>query len=539
MQSRLVRAVALSALAALFVSPLGTTRVGAQATPHTLIIGDNQDIQGLNPDIESAASVAYMSQLTMAKFVRYDKNSRAVPELITVVPTQQNGGISKDGLTITWHIRKGVKWSDGAPFDADDVVFSTNVVNNPKNNVIGRDGWDLITKTDEPDKYTVRYHLKKKYSSFLPTFFGTAGANPAILPKHILGNLPDINQAPYNALPVGIGPFRYTKWNRGDSVEMEANPYYWRGKPKLQRIVYKIVPDRNTLLSQMTTGEIQLIPYVGEGFYPQMKAIPGRTTIKFPSYFWSFLTLNLAHPALKEIVVRRALRLAMDRPSIVEKAYRGLGFLTDGLQPPDSPIYTPFPQERFNVDAANAMLDKAGWKRGADGIRAKDGVRLDLDFAIYSGASDTDVQNELIRSTWKQIGVAMTIKKYAPALFFGAFADGGIIYSGKYDVTGFSYGLDALGDYSNFASCAQFPPNGQNSGHYCDPEAERLLNAVKGEYDESKRKALVAAVTKKLIEDVPFITIRMRESIFTYNNAVKGFAPNAVTPFDDMMNVDV
>ncbi len=123
-----------------------------------------------------------------------------------------NGGVSKDGLTITWHLRHGVKWSDGAPFDADDVVFSTNAVNNPANNEVGRDGWDLITKIDEPDKYTVVYHLKKPYSGYLPSFFGSAGANPCILPKHILGNLPNINTAPYNAKPIGIGPFRYVEW---------------------------------------------------------------------------------------------------------------------------------------------------------------------------------------------------------------------------------------------------------------------------------------------------------------------------------------
>ena len=146
------------------------------------------------------------------------------------MPTQANGGVSKDGLTITYHLRKGVSWSDGAPFDADDVVFSTNVVLNPANNEVGRQGWDQITKIDEPDKYTVVYHLKKPYSPFIETFFSTAGANPCILPKHLLAKYPNINNVPYNSLPIGIGPFKYLRWDRAQDVVLVPNPLYWRGQ---------------------------------------------------------------------------------------------------------------------------------------------------------------------------------------------------------------------------------------------------------------------------------------------------------------------
>ena len=134
--------------------------------------------------------------MTMAWLVKWDENNNPYPELATEVPTKANGGVSKDGLTITYHLRKGVKWSDGAPFDADDVVFTTKVILNPATNEVGRLGWDQITKIDEPDKYTVVYHMKKPYSPFVTTFFSTAGANPCILPKHLLDKLPNINNAP-------------------------------------------------------------------------------------------------------------------------------------------------------------------------------------------------------------------------------------------------------------------------------------------------------------------------------------------------------
>jgi peptide/nickel transport system substrate-binding protein len=539
MLAKLIRGAVAGALVVSCFAPARGPQIAQAREAHTLIIGDIQDPSTLNPVIGSATSINNMAQLAMAHLVKYDRRNRAIPELATEVPTLANGGISPDGLAITWHLRKGVKWSDGAPFDADDVVFSTNAINNPKNDVVGRDGWDLITKIDEPDKYTVRFHLKKKYSAYLPVFFGSAGANPCILPKHILGGLPDINTAPYNALPVGIGPFRFTKWSRGDSVELEANPYYFRGKPKLQKIVYKIIPDANTVVSQMRTGEIDLVPLVNEGTYDQMKAIPGHTTLRIPGYYWSFMSLNVQHPALKERAVRRALRMALDRPALVQKAYHDLGFLTEGTLPPSAELYTAIPDENANVAGANALLDRAGWKRGADGIRAKNGVRLDLEYALYTGVSAADVQAELIRDMWKQIGVSFTLKKYAQALFFGPFADGGILYGGKWDVTSLAYGLDPNGDDSNILECDQAPPNGQNSGHYCDRQMDELLGAVKGEYDPAKRRALVAKVERKMVEDVPYITLRMRENLFTFADAVTGYAPNALTPFDDMMNVDV
>jgi hypothetical protein len=121
------------------------THKNAYTQPHVLRIGDTQDFNTLNPHLATALILNDLSQLTMAYLVRYGKNNQPVPELATSVPTQANGGVSKDGKTITWHLRRGVKWSDGAPFDGDDVVFSANAVNNMANNEVGRDGWELIT----------------------------------------------------------------------------------------------------------------------------------------------------------------------------------------------------------------------------------------------------------------------------------------------------------------------------------------------------------------------------------------------------------
>jgi peptide/nickel transport system substrate-binding protein len=519
----------------------GSTAVSAHRVggPHELIIGDIQDLSTLNPHIGTATSLNNLSELTMAYLVRYDDRNRPIPELATEVPSQANGLVTKDGLRITWHLRRGVKWSDGHPFDADDVVWSTNAVNNPANNEVGRDGWDLITKIDEPDKYTVVYHLKKPYSGFLPTFFGSAGANPCILPKHLLAKLPNINNADYNKKPVGIGPYRYVAWQRSDHIELEANPYYWRGQPKIKKILYRFIPDRNTLLTQLQTGEIDLWPNVGAGFYDRVKALPGVEVFSKPGYYYSHLDFNTTHPALREAAVRVALRYATDRKTILEKISHGAGILSESQLTPASPMHTDRPLVPYDPAKANAILDQAGWKRGADGVRAKDGVRLAFTWATATGGPDADQMIELIRANWQQVGAQFTVQRYQQALFFGPYAQGGILYNGKWDVTSFAWGVTPDADYTPQDNCDGIPPNGQNVTRLCDPVIQRLLLKEKAAYDEPDRKKVIVQLDDRINQVVPYFVLFIRDDIHAYNRQLTGWHPNVVTPFDDFMNVDI
>lgn len=230
-------------------SRVGTTSSGGVGRhpythPHELRFTASEDLVGLNPIINTQTTLGYLSSMVMAYLVKTDARAQAtVPELCTEIPSEKNGGISADGKTITYHLRHNVKWSDGAPFSADDVVFSTKLILDPHTLVISHDGWDQIERASEPDKYTVVYHLKNPYAPFAYTFFSTGDANPAIVPKHLLAGR-DVNTDAYNSLPVGIGPFKYSRWNRGDSVELVPNASYFRGRPKLQHVVYKIIQDR-------------------------------------------------------------------------------------------------------------------------------------------------------------------------------------------------------------------------------------------------------------------------------------------------------
>ena len=538
----------LTALVILFFT-VGCTRVGttsaaggarhAYTNAHELRFTASEDLVGLNPMINTQATLLFLSSMVMAYLVKTDARAEAtVPELCTEIPSQKNGGISADGKTITYHLRRNAKWSDGVPFSADDVVFSTKLILDPHTIVISHDGWDQIERIDEPDKYTVVYHLKKPYAPFAYVFFSTGDANPAILPKHLLAGK-NVNTDAYNSLPVGIGPFKYARWSRGDSVELVPNPFYFRGRPKLRQVVYKIVQDRNTVAEQLRTHELDLWTPISPHYANAVKAISGITFLSTPSFFVDHLDFNLERRAFSDPTVRRALRMALDRRLINEKLHFGLYNLGESVVPPANSFHVVIPLVPTNIARANAMLDADGWRRGSDGIRSKTGTRLSFNFASSTGSQDSDQEIELIRASWKALGVDIQVRHYLSSLLFAPASAGGIIFGGKFDVVIFAWGGNPQGDLSNLYACYRFPPDGQNDPHYCNRKVTAAIDRGKVEYDRSKRVADMHFIQRQIFDDAPLIVMDTRKELYGYNSDLKNFHPNPLAPFDDMMNVDI
>lgn len=505
--------------------------------PHVLRYTTGEEITGLNPHLDIAASVTYMSSLTMAWLIKTGLHGELVPELATAVPTMQNGGVSKDGLSITYHLRKDAKWSDGIPFTSEDIAFTIETILNPATNEVSRDGWSLIKTLDVIDKYTVRLRLKEKYAPFVVTFFSSAGANPCVLPKHLLSRLPNINTADYNALPVGIGPFKYASWKRGDAVVMVPNPLYFRGQPKLQRIIFKIVPDRNTALTQMQTHEVDMWLSMSPAYFTRAQTIKDVAISRQPSVTFDHLDFNVSHPALADRRVRQALRLGVDRAEIRAKIRHGLGTLSDNVFGPIHPAYHPIPLTPFDLGAATRLLNSAGWKPGPDGIRAKNGIRLSFAFVSSTGAPDADQQIEMIRANWQKLGVELNVRRFQSSVIFAEPA--GVLYAGNWDIMYLAWSLDYFGDLTGLYSCNDIPPKGQNVTRWCDKRAEDAMAAFRLEYDPAKRNPYDYIVTDEIDREVPIIVMDIRDNLVAYNSDLKNFKPNPINPFDNMMKVDI
>ncbi len=535
---------ALAALA-LLAATLGAAGPGQESRknpftqPHVLRFGDIVDLTSLNPMFDNELALARLSSLCMAWLVRYDRSGHPIPELVSRVPTQANGDVSGDGKTLIFHLRRGVKWSDGAPFDADDVVFTTHAMLDPRVRVVSREGWDRIVEVREPDKFTVVYRLSAPYSSFFPTFFGSAGGNPAILPKHLLAGA-DLNSAGYNAKPVGIGPFRYVEWRRNDRIVLEPNPFYFRGLPKLRRIEYRIVPNRNTLLTELETGELDLWPEAARAYYPRLAGLRGFVVTRQPSLAFNHLDFNLQRPPLDDVRVRRALALALDRAAAVAEIYHGIGIVQNGVFSQASPFFDPhIPTTPRDLARAKALLDEAGWRLGPDGYRTKNGRRLAIEFVSNAGSSDTDTLIELIRSWWKDAGVDLQRKTYDTSLMFALASEGGIMSGGKFDAIVTGTVLSPSGDLADGFGCRNFSPNGANVTHWCDRRAQAAMDGLERSYDLASQQRFAHIIQERMDADMPIYVLSVLENLYAANSDLKNFRPNTVTPFDDFMDVDI
>ncbi|HEX8807216.1 MAG TPA: ABC transporter substrate-binding protein, partial [Candidatus Aquilonibacter sp.] len=318
------------------------------------------------------------------------------------------------------------------------------------------------------------------------------------------------------------------------------NPYYFRGQPRLKEIDFMIIPNRDTIFAQLAAHELDMWAHVGGVYYARMNELTGFTALKRPTYQWGHIDFNLAHPALADPVVRKAIELATDRQTIITKIARGVGILREGVVPQSAPYYDPnIALVPFNIAQANKLLDADGWKRGPDGIREKNGVKLNLNFAAITGLVNVDNMIELLRSSWKQIGVGIDVHHYPTPLFFGTYQDGGILYTGKWDVTLFNWVNDPIGDFSALYACDEFPPSGQNVVRWCDPKANAAMHALFTHYDQAQRNADDRIVQEALAQDRPQFTLLGTEEIYIYNKDLKNFHPNDITPFDGALVWDI
>jgi len=491
---------------------------------------DGEDVDNLNPMLSTETLVNDLSALTMGYFFKFGLNSKPIPDLCLVVPTQANHLISADGLSITFKLRHGVRWQAGAPFTSADVVFTVKTILDPKTHVLSRDGWDDIVRVDAPDPYTAIFRLKRPFAPFMDRFF-TPVANPAILPKHLLDGQ-DINHAAYNALPVGTGPFKYVSWARQNEVVMEANDTYWGGKPKLRRIVFKIIPDTNTVSSQIKTHELDAFIRVPTSVWQDVRSTADTTTIGYDTNSYGHIDFNFENPALADVRVRRALAHAIDTQTLWKKVDHEAGHLDSTMISHLSWAYDAHaPRYTFDLRQAARLLDDAGWHTGADGLRHKGAAVLRFTFAGTVGNPGLDARVVLIQTWFKQIGVVLDYKKYQTNQMFASYAAGGIVATRKYDLASYAWSLGPDPDPTNLVACSKISPKGQNYMGYCNPRVDGLLADAALHYDRERRRKDLIEVQELMGQDVPFIVLSQRTDHITYNADFHGIDPGPTMIF--------
>ncbi len=510
--ARMRRLGALLCCAALALG--ACTRVGGAGSassrhawthPGVLRIADVADPDRFNPLLSTMDLVEALSSLVLSYLVIADGDGKLVGDLATEVPSLANGGISRDGRTYIYHLRKGVLWHDGVPFGARDVAFTWRAVVNPRNNILHREGYEEVASIETPDAATVVVHLKRRYPPFVTQFFTTLQeGSKGILPEHLLGKLSDINQAPYNAAPVGTGPFRFVRWDRGRGIDLVANEHYFRGRPKLNRVEFRVLPDDNTILAQMQTHEIDLVVSVATTLYQRYTQLDGVTATLYPWNAENVFVLNNRKAGLRHLEVRRAIAAAVDYDAIIGKVTHGVGLVAHDIVPPTAIGYTPNPPYAYDPIAAIALLEKNGWRLGPDGVRRKGDERLAFVMTIGAGSANARNIAIQIQSFMRAVGMDVTLK-LSP--YNVIFSHDGPIETGTYDFADYSYTLPYDPNNLIYLGCDERPPIGENVTGYCDPSVDAGEQAGLRSDDPAVRAAIYHRVERRVHDTVPYIPL--------------------------------
>jgi len=499
---------------------------GADAVIRFSIAADPHSLDPLLARADASSVEQQLARLAFEPFVDVDERGRPVPVLLESVPTLENGGLSRDGRTITYRLRAGVRWQDGVPVTARDVVWTLRAIADRRNAVRSSAGYDRIARADALDARTVRVTLKAPWAPAVATFFANGTAPQFVLPSHVLAKERDLERAAFATHPIGDGPYRLRAWVRGDHLTYEANPRYWRGAPRVARLDVRVVPDPGTNYTLLRSGALDwnLLSPVQREALGTPEGVAFRTV---PLALVAGIAINTSHPPLGDVRVRRAIAASIDRIAISRKITFGRYPVIDTAQPIGSWARDPSVHEpAYDPAAADRLFDAAGWRRGRDGVRAKAGAPLALTYVQFPESQTgvrvaTVVQNEL-----EARGLRVTIKSLSNAQLFLPRSEGGTLASGAFDLAYVPWPMGADPDDSFLFAC----DGPSNYARWCDRTVDALERRAVVAPSTADRTSLYANIERRVADAVPIVFLFDPSYSYAYRTTLRGFFPNAFDP---------
>jgi peptide/nickel transport system substrate-binding protein len=506
--------------------------IGARSATTTPVRGGTwtDDFLGSDPDSlipNGSAATSYLpSLIDQALYLPLfygDPQGVVHPGAATEIPRVQNGGISADGKTWTFHVRAGLLWSDGEPYDARDVDYTWKLWLKPKFGANSTLGLNLITSADvSADQLSITFHLKQPFAALLVELWVDGGLAP--LPAHhFRGLAPEaIKKSPDNLHPtVTSGPFMMAESKPGEHYTLVRNPRYYRaraGLPYLDKAVFRILDDQETLLKDLQAGTIDSTGFLDVSKVSTYQRLSGYTLTTPPtSSIVEALWFNFHNQVLaSHLEVRKAMAMAIDHQALINLALHGFARLLCTDHPSAlHPGYQPdAPCPEFNPLAANKLLDDNGWTKGPDGVRTRDGQRLEFEYSTVLEIPWHTDGEAIIERNLADLGIKLDIQNYPRDEFFGSLLPGGKAspptgaVAGRYDIADFWQGFGYDPDDSWILSCDQIPPKGQNNfTFYCNPALDTLYRQEQATADAGLRQQLFNQIHQLYLTEFPFIAL--------------------------------
>jgi peptide/nickel transport system substrate-binding protein len=501
----------------------------------TIVIAE--DPPSFNPIVADTGFDALVMELVMLGMTDVDPEGNVFPELAAELPTLDNGGVElsddESAMSVTWKMRDDVKWQDGTPVTAEDVIFTWNAITDPTNGS-WIPGSDYIDSVEKVDQFTFKINYNTIYPGYLTQL---GGEQIAIWPAHYCDAEQGFVSWDCGRQPLSNGPFTLTEWVEGDHMTFAKNPNYFEdGKPGIDEVNIRIVPDDAVRKTMMMNGDADIDMWINVNTINDLKDSEVARVSLSPTDRWVMrLFMNEAakgttdpaaspHPILSDVKVRQAIRMAVDVDTINSQIFFGLAHpvWTEFFRPP---YVCDVPRPRFDPEAAKALLEKAGWTDSdGDGIRecngcttAKPGYKMEMEFITYAEYGEPlELTQQLIAEMLGEIGIQMNISVVEGSVLWDLAENGGIEQSGNYDIDiwddGYS-GVDPT-DYvwEAYSQEAMTPGDGWNFFRWNNPDVDALIDKAYT-LDEQSRKETFCKIADYIDQEVPEV------HLFTVPNA--------------------
>jgi len=448
--------------------------------------------------------------------VKYDTDLSVIGDLA------ESWDISKDGLIITFHLRKGVKWADGVEFTADDVRFGFDTIINEKTPTGYREDFIQVKKAEVLDKYTFRVTYEKPFAPAL-----TSWNNLVILPKHLLEGK-DITKTEFARNPIGLGPYKLKNWTPGQELMLDSYKDYFEGRPYIESFIYKIIPDPATTFLELQTGGIDMMSLTPVQYTKQTGTDFFKKNFqkfRYPLFSYTHMAFNLKHPWFKDKRIRQAIAYAIDKQEIVDIVLFGLGSPATGPYVPNTWPYNPNVKKyEYNPEKAKQLLKKTGWKDiNDDGILEKDG--RPFKFTIITNMGNTLRINTatIIQRRLADVGIKVEIRPLEFSTLINNFID-----KRRFEavIIGWNIGLDP--DQYDIWHSSKTKEKELNFIGYNNPEVDDLLEKGRRTFNIDERKKAYFRIQEILAEEVPYLFLYVPAATPIVHSRFKGIKPSPI-----------
>ncbi len=501
-----------------------------------------QEFDSLNPLYTNMWFVTTTDQLWNNWAWEYNEQNEAHPVLVTELPSADNGGISADGKTITFHIKPGIVWSDGTPLTSTDFKFTYEMATSTSNAVNTAYPYDKIASIDTPDDATVVVNFTDPFAPWLATLW------KGLLPSHILQPVYDkdgtLDNAEWNLAPtVGLGPYVFDAWESGSFARFVKNPNYWGTPAQIDEIFFRFVPDDAAQTTALLAGDGDMGAFIPPSDTPKLKEA-GISIIVEPSGYnegmFFVISADKGHPALLDVKVRQALAMAIDRDAFNRDVMLGLtktpASFWDSLPFWNNPPLTNY---AYDPEGAKALLDEAGWvDTDNDGVREKDGVELELTY----GTTIRDVRQQaqaVFQEEWAQVGIKVTISSYESDLYFSNYGEGPAA-SGDIDIMEWSDAPMFPDPDIYYWLCSEIPsdeyPAGGNWFFLCDEELDALIQLQATQVNLDERQKTIEQINQIFKDKVYWLGVWQDPDIWAVGSRLQNVKFSGVTPFSNVLD---